>query len=134
MHCAHFANHQESSGASWLDRIGIATSTLCALHCAVSALFMGVLSALGVAGFAAPIVEQVFLGLAVLLGVFSLGSALRRHRSYAPLLWFSAGMLVLLVVRPMAPSALIEAGIVMVGAAAVIRAHWRNSRLIATSA
>ncbi|NCW45466.1 MAG: MerC domain-containing protein, partial [Gemmatimonadaceae bacterium] len=36
-----------SPATPWLDRLGMATSTLCAVHCAATALFMGVLSAVG---------------------------------------------------------------------------------------
>lgn len=120
------------SGPSlWLDRLGMATSTVCAIHCAATALFMGALSAVGAAGVGAAWVEGAFLTLAVLLGVASLGHALRRHRSLVPMAWFSAGMVSLLVLRPLAPSPLWEVTAVAVGATLVVRAHWRNARLLA---
>jgi hypothetical protein len=115
----------------WLDRLGMATSTICAIHCAATALFMGALSAVGAAGVGAAWVEGAFLAAAVLLGVLSLGHALFRHRSYAPMAWFSAGMLLLLVVRPLAPSAVAEVLAVIAGATLVVRAHWHNARLLA---
>ena len=114
----------------WLDRLGMATSTLCAIHCAATALFMGALSAVGAAGVGAAWVEGVFLAAAVLLGVLSLGHAHVRHRSYAPMAWFSAGML-LLVARPLAPTPVAEVLAVVAGATLVVRAHWRNARLLA---
>ena len=115
----------------WLDRLGMATSTLCAIHCAATALFMGALSAVGAAGVGAAWVEGVFLAAAVLLGVLSLGHAHVRHRSYAPMAWFSAGMLLLLVARPLAPTPVAEVLAVVAGATLVVRAHWRNARLLA---
>ena len=114
----------------WLDRAGMLASALCAVHCLSSALAMGLLTAMGAAGLVAPVVEQVFLGLAVLLGLGSFLPAARRHRSPAPLLWFSAGLVLLLGVRALTGEGLGEALVVAVGAAAVIRAHWRNTRLL----
>ncbi len=138
MHCATVTQPTELSAelaqdapTPWLDRAGILTSALCAVHCLSSALAMGVLTAMGAAGLVAPLVEQVFLGLAVLLGLGSLLPAARRHRSPAPLLWFSAGLVLLLGLRTLAAEGLGEALVVAVGAAAVIRAHWRNTRLLA---
>ncbi len=114
----------------WLDRAGMLTSALCAVHCAASALAMGLLSTLGVAGLAAPAVERVFLTGAVLLGLASILPALRRHRSLGPTLWFAGGMVLLLGLRPLMPKGVAEAAVVMLGALAVIRAHWTNTRLL----
>lgn len=121
-----------SAPSAWLDRLGMATSTLCAIHCAATALFMGALTAVGAAGIGAEWVEGAFLATAVLLGVLSLGHALRRHRSLAPMAWFSAGMVTLLVLRPLASSPGWEVVAVAFGAALVVRAHWRNARLLAS--
>lgn len=141
MQCATAAQPAELSAeytpvgpASWLDRAGILTSALCAVHCLSSALAMGLLTAMGAAGLVAPIVEQVFLGLAVLFGLGSLLPAARTHRSPSPLLWFSAGLVALLGLRPLTGGGLEEALVVAVGATAVIRAHWRNTRLLARRA
>lgn len=107
-------------------------SAVCAMHCAVTALFMGALTAVGAAGVGSAWVEGAFVAVAVLLGVVSLGHALRRHGSYVPMAWFGAGMLALLVLRPLASSSVWEVPAVAVGAALVVRAHWRNARLLAT--
>jgi hypothetical protein len=141
MHCATASQPAELSAefpqvgpTPWLDRAGILTSALCAVHCLSSALAMGLLTAMGVAGLVAPIVEQVFLGTAVLLGLSSLLPAARRHRSPVPLLWFSTGLMLLLGLRAVVGEGLGEALVVAAGAAAVIRAHWRNTRLLARRA
>lgn len=114
----------------WLDRLGMATSTVCAVHCAATALLMGTLSAVGAGGVAAPWVERTFLGASVLLGVLSLGHALRRHRSWQPALWFAVGLLLLLVVRPAVDTPVAEVLAVAAGALCVVRAHWKNARLL----
>ena len=117
--------------ASWLDRLGIATSTLCAVHCAATALLMGALSAAGAGALGNPWVEGVFLTASVVLGAVSLGHALKRHRSLQPMVWFVAGLILLLVVRPLVPGVAAEVAAVAVGALCVVRAHWKNSRLLA---
>lgn len=114
----------------WLDRLGMATSTLCAIHCAATALLMGALSAVGAAGLAAGWVEQAFLAAAVVLGVLSLGHAVRRHRSWQPALWFAAGLVLLLGLRPLAPTSGTEVIAAAAGALCVVRAHWKNARLL----
>jgi hypothetical protein len=114
----------------WLDRLGMATGTLCAVHCAATALLLGTLSALGVAGIAAPWVESTFLTASVVLGIASLAPAMRRHRSFVPLLGFSAGLALLLGVRPVMPTPPLEVLAVAGGASFVVWAHWRNARMM----
>lgn len=113
----------------WLDRLGVATSTLCAVHCAATALLMGALGAIGAGAFGGAWLEGVFLTASVSLGVLSLGHALRRHRSWRPVLWFLAGLVLLLVVRPLMNVPLAEVAVVVAGAGCVVRAHWKNARL-----
>lgn len=114
----------------WLDRLGMATGIVCAVHCAATALLMGVLSALGAAKLGNPWVETAFLSASVLLGALSLGHAVRRHRSWQPALWFAAGLVLLLVVRPATEAPLAEVLAVAAGAVCVVRAHWTNARLL----
>lgn len=114
----------------WLDRLGMATSTVCAIHCAATALLMGALSAVGAGGLGNPWVEGAFLTASVVLGAVSLGHALTRHRSLQPMLWFVAGLTLLLVVRPLLPGGLLEVLAVAAGAICVVRAHWINARLV----
>jgi uncharacterized membrane protein YccC len=92
---------------------------------------MGALSAAGAGALGNPWVEGVFLTASVVLGAVSLGHALKRHRSLQPMVWFVAGLVLLLVVRPLAPGAVGEVAAVAVGALCVVRAHWKNSRLLA---
>lgn len=128
--CSPVAPHLHRP-STWLDKLGIATSTVCAVHCAASALLMGTLSALGAASVTAPWVELVFLSATVLLGAVSLGHSVRRHRRWQPTLWFVAGLVLLLVVRPNAQDGAAEVLAVAAGAVCVVRAHWKNARLLA---
>ncbi|WP_053333683.1 MerC domain-containing protein [Gemmatimonas phototrophica] len=128
--CSPVAPERSALTMPWLDRLGMATSTLCAIHCAATALLMGALSAMGAAGLAAGWVEGAFLTVALVLGLVSLGHAVRRHRSWQPAAWFAGGMVLLLVVRPLAPSPALEVLAVVAGAFCVVRAHWKNARLL----
>lgn len=115
----------------WLDRLGMATSTLCAIHCAATALLMGALSAVGASGLGDAWVEATFLTASVVLGGLSLGQAIRRHRSVQPALWFAVGLLFLLLLRPLTESDLAEVAAVAAGTLCIVRAHWINARLVA---
>ena len=114
----------------WLDRMGMASGTLCAVHCAATALLMGTLSAIGASGLADERVEMTFIMLTVTLGALSLGHSRRRHRSLRPTVWFAAGMVLLLMVRGYAHHPLAEMVVVAAGAACVVRAHWQNARML----
>jgi hypothetical protein len=120
---------QRPMARPWLDRLGMATSALCAVHCAVTALLMGALTAAGASGLGDAWVEAAFLTASVGLGAVSLGHSLRRHRSIVPAIWFASGLLMLLLVRPAMESPETEVLAVAAGALCVVRAHWKNARL-----
>ena len=68
---------------SRLDRIAIAISGLCAVHCVATAVVLGFLaSAGGILGD--PIIHEVGLSLAMLIGAVALGGGIREHRSVLP--------------------------------------------------
>lgn len=68
---------------SRLDRIAVGLSGLCLIHCLASAVLLGLLSALG--GFVgAPIIHEVGLTLAMLLGGISLGRGILDHGFMMP--------------------------------------------------
>lgn len=118
----------------WLDRIGIATSSLCAVHCLASGWLLGITSSVGAAVIDDPRVENVFLAVAMLVGVTSLIPAFRHHRVPAPMAWLVMGLLLLLIIRPLVESAGGEIAVVVAGACCIIRAHWTNATLLARSA
>ncbi len=116
----------------WLDRLGIASSTLCAVHCAATALFAGLLSTLGASRLGDPQVETVFLAASLGVGAVSLGPSYPRHRSPRPALWLAAGFVLLLVVRPATEMPVAEVLAGVAGALCIVRAHWLNARLVTT--
>lgn len=113
--------------ATRLDRMAIGLSALCAVHCVATVVLLGALSSLGYI-FAAPIVHEAGLAMAIGLGGLALGAGLRRHR----LLWPS--LIGLLGLSLMATALFLEHGageaaVTICGVSLVALAHFFNIRL-----
>jgi hypothetical protein len=66
-----------------LDRVAIGLSSLCVVHCCATAILLGLLASAG--GFLGqPIIHEVGLGLAMVLGTVALGRGLREHGFLLP--------------------------------------------------
>ena len=66
-----------------LDRLAMGLSGLCAVHCVATAVLLGLLaSAGGLLG--KPIIHEVGLSLAMLLGAIALGRGMREHGFVLP--------------------------------------------------
>jgi hypothetical protein len=76
---------------SRLDRIAMGLSGLCAVHCVATAVLLGVLaSAGGLLG--QPIIHEVGLSLAMILGAIALGRGIREHGFVLPSLVGALGL------------------------------------------
>lgn len=109
-----------------LDRVGVFLSGLCALHCVVGIVLV---SALGLGGQAllAPEIHEVGLGLAILVGIVTLGLGAVRHGQIGPLLIGAAGI-ALMGLALLVGHGLPEAALTIAGVALVAFAHIRNLR------
>jgi threonine/homoserine efflux transporter RhtA len=76
-----------------LDRMGAVASIVCAVHCAITGVALGLLSVLGLGFFGSEPVEYGFLALTGTIGVFAAAHGYRRHRSLYPAVLFLAGLL-----------------------------------------
>jgi hypothetical protein len=80
------------------DKLGIATSILCAIHCALLPVFTASLPVFGVnivhnAGF-----EWGMIALAFFVGVYSLYHGfVKHHKTFLPIIIFSAGIVFLVL-------------------------------------
>ncbi|MEM8695576.1 MAG: MerC domain-containing protein [Pseudomonadota bacterium] len=74
-----------------LDRWAIWLSGLCIAHCLVGAIFLALAATTG-GVFLDPIVHEVGLGLAIVLGVMAIGRGIMRHGNKLPLLFGGAGI------------------------------------------
>ena len=74
---------QLSIPTSRLDRIAMGLSGLCLVHCVATAVLLGLLAAAG--GFlGAPIIHEVGLTLAMMVGAFALGRGIIEHGFMLP--------------------------------------------------
>lgn len=82
-----------------LDRVGSVAGTLCAVHCALTALLPAALAALGVGFLASHEVELGLTLVAVVVGTAALWQSWRARRSRGVAALFVAGLLGLLAAR-----------------------------------
>jgi ABC-type phosphate transport system permease subunit len=77
--------------APLLDRIAMGLSGLCLVHCLATAVLLGFLATAG--GFLGqPIIHEVGLALAMVLGSIALARGWNEHRSVLPFIVGSAGI------------------------------------------
>ena len=94
--CCIFARSIMNHKINW-DALGITTSILCAIHCAVLPLVVASLPVLGINIVHNLFFEYGMIGLAFLIGTWALSHGFRKHhRRYIPWLLFTSGMLFLI--------------------------------------
>jgi hypothetical protein len=114
-----------------LDRVGIALSGLCALHCLAGIAlvsFFGFGSVAG-EGLFSPSIHRIGLALAIGLAFVTLGIGALRHGQRGPLVLGGLGIL-LMFAGLFAPHGLIEAMLTIAGVVLVALAHIQNLRQI----
>jgi hypothetical protein len=132
---------ERTSVAQWLlprlpalDRLGVASSTLCAVHCLVTPLAMAALPFLGLEAALGESLEWGFVATGLAVGTLTLVPSFRRlHRRLLPLALFIAGMSLWVAARAGLSSASpLELPLVLAGSAAVVTAHLVNRSLCRT--
>jgi hypothetical protein len=83
---------QTHAKCDWLDAGGVATSVLCALHCALMPIIVTVLPVIGLGFLASEAVEWGLITLSALLGISSLCLGYREHRSHQALGILAVGL------------------------------------------
>ncbi|MEJ2410743.1 MAG: MerC domain-containing protein [Novosphingobium sp.] len=107
-----------------LDGVGILLSGLCAVHCVLGAVLVGVLG-LGGGVLLSPAIHRVGLALALVFGLVSLGFGMMRHGRAGPLVLGGIG-LALMATAIMVGHGLPEAVLTVMGVSLVAFAHIRN--------
>lgn len=77
-----------------LDRVAIALSGLCLVHCLATAVLLALLSAAG-GWLGSPIIHEVGLTLAMILGSIALGRGFREHGFLLPALVGMIGLAIM---------------------------------------
>src|SRR6478609_2145601 len=85
---------QLSIETSRLDRIAMGLSGLCLVHCVATAILLGLLASAG--GFLGqPIIHEVGLTLAMIIGAVALGRGVREHGFFLPAAVGMSGLFVM---------------------------------------
>jgi hypothetical protein len=111
------------------DQLGVVASSVCAVHCALSAVIVGASSALGTL-FRDERLELAFLLSAVALAAASVATSYRRHRDQTVVVLAVTGLALLGAGRALESSHLLETAGSVLGAGLLITCHLRNARLL----
>lgn len=109
---------------SRLDRVGIILSGLCAVHCVLGVVVVG-LFGLGGEALLSPEIHRIGLAIALAVGLVSLGFGVLRHGRIAPLVIGGIG-LSLMAAALFVGHGLPEAVLTILGVSLVAFAHIRN--------
>jgi hypothetical protein len=116
---------------SALDRIGLLTSCVCALHCAAMPFVIALLPLFGLSILADPRTEWAFVAISLVVGLSSLlPSYFGRHRRTKPLVLFGTGLAMILIARTSFEDRLsAEIPFVIFGALLIAGSHFFNRNL-----
>jgi hypothetical protein len=107
-----------------LDRIAMGLSGLCAVHCVATAVLLGLLaSAGGLLG--KPIVHEVGLTLAMILGAIALGRGMREHGLIVPALVGTVGLAIMAYAMTLHESGF-EPAVTILGVSVLALGHRLN--------
>jgi hypothetical protein len=109
---------------SRLDRVGILLSGLCAVHCVLGVVLVGIFG-LGGEALLSPEIHRIGLAIALAVGLVSLGFGVLRHGRIAPLVIGGIG-LSLMAAALFVDHGLPEAVLTILGVSLVAFAHIRN--------
>jgi hypothetical protein len=110
-----------------LDSVGIAASSLCAVHCILSP-FIALMPVVPIRHAAGEGAQWVFVGVSIAMGITSLlPGYLRRHRHWQGLASFMVGVSFLLAAKFVTPEgSYIEGLMMIIGAVLIIIGHIVN--------
>src|SRR4051794_8780174 len=115
---------RQTIATSRLDNMAVALSGLCAVHCVATAVLLGlVASAGGVLG--QPIIHEVGLTLAMILGAIALGRGIREHGFLLPCMVGFAGLGIMGYAMTLHESGL-EPPVTILGVAVLALGHRLN--------
>jgi hypothetical protein len=113
------------------DRIGLAASFLCAVHCALLPLALAVLPTLGLSFSGRVDIDQAFVVFATLLGATTLAIGFRRHRAFRAWVLLLPGLALVWIgaFSVLHTHGLLHAAVMTAGGLMIAGAHLLNLRL-----
>jgi hypothetical protein len=108
------------------DALGIAASVACAIHCAILPLVLSSLPLFGINIINNTSFEFLMIGIAFMIGVYSLWHGYRKHHhKFYPVLLFAAGISMLFLKQFFHQHFLL---FLVPAVALIVSAHWFNYR------
>jgi hypothetical protein len=80
-----------------LDKIGACASGICAVHCLLTGVALGVLSIMGLSWFGSVTTDVVFLTVTLSIASLAIFTGIRRHRSLIPAGLFILGVAAIVI-------------------------------------
>lgn len=81
------------------DKVGATASAICAVHCALNGVALGLMSSLGLGFFSNPWLDVAFIGIALSVGLIALVHGIRKHGSWGPSSLYALGSLAVISVH-----------------------------------
>ena len=75
-----------------VDKVGAYASAICAVHCLLTGVALGLLSFAGLGFLGSVWADIAFLSIAVLVATVAIVHGIRKHHSYKPAMLFVAGL------------------------------------------
>ena len=116
----------EHASASRLDRLAVGLSGLCAVHCVATAVLLGLVASAG-SLLGKPIIHEVGLSLAMIIGAVALGRGIREHGLILPSLIGVTGLCVMAFGMTLNESGL-EPVVTIVGVSILAAGHRLNMK------
>jgi MerC mercury resistance protein len=111
-----------------LDRLAIALSGLCLAHCVVTTLLVALLASAG-GVLVSPVIHEVGLACAIVLGLIALGWGYREHSRILPVAVGSLGIGVMAGALSLGHVPL-EIPLTMLGVTLLSIGHWLNRKAV----
>lgn len=78
------------------DKAGMVTSILCAIHCALLPMLLGVLPLIGLGFLATLWVEVLMVSFSLFIGIYALSSSCAKHQRNLPIIILITGFIILI--------------------------------------
>jgi hypothetical protein len=80
-----------------VDKLGQIAGTVCAVHCLLTGLALGLLSVVGLGFFGSETSEALFVGTAGVLGTWAVVHGVKKHHSWIPSSFFVGGLVSIVI-------------------------------------
>ena len=121
---------RQSSTRPTVDGFGVVASSVCAVHCGVSALLPGAAAAVGAGASLGHEMEWILAVAAIGFALLAIVTGIRRHRGRTPAAFLGAGIAALVLARLCEDMGMVAAGtgVSILAAISLVVGHVTNHR------